>query len=327
MILREFHADKRLALTARLLGGCRPGHFHRLRHLASGPSGLRQPANSKSGRRLRNVPAPDVDTRARNCHLWQHNLENDSLTPHWPMSLRRTINRVMRPLLGYEISKVEFGFHLWPDVITLLAAGETRIVFDVGANEGQSAREFLSLFPGARIFSFEPTPASFARLRQFAADRPLITPVNKALGEKPAKAAFNENAFHQTNSLLAASPQSADYLGPKVVERQKTIEVEVTTLDAFCREASVPRIDLLKLDVQGYELSVLKGARELLAGRNIGCLVLEVTFIPLYENQATFHDLVALLSDHQYDLMGFYNFAHSPQHRLMWCEMVFAPHR
>jgi FkbM family methyltransferase len=164
-------------------------------------------------------------------------------------------------------------------------------------------------------------------LQAFAETRPLVTPVNKALGEKAGKATFNENAFHQTNSLLPAHPQSLEYLGPRVVERQQTIEVELTTLNAFCREASVSQIDLLKMDVQGYELSVLKGASEMLAGRKIGCVVLEVSFIHLYENQAKPQELLSCLAGHQYDLMGFYDFAHSAQHRLMWCELLFAPHR
>jgi FkbM family methyltransferase len=243
------------------------------------------------------------------------------------MRVRKIINRGLNPLTGYEISKVEFGRDLWPDVKTVLAGNKIETVFDVGANEGQSAREFLHLFPGARIFCFEPTPATFGQLRSFADTQPLVTPVNKALGESPGTAAFNENAFHQTNSLLAASPQSADHLGPQVVERLKTIEVEMTTLDGFCREASVNRIDLLKIDVQGYELSVLKGAGELLAGRKIGCVTLEVNFVPLYVNQASFQDLVALFSSHRYDLMGFYSFAHSRENQLMWCELLFAPHR
>ncbi len=242
------------------------------------------------------------------------------------MSFRRTINRILRPLFGYQIDKVEFGQALWDDVKTVLAGTQIRTVFDVGANEGQSAREFLRLFPGARIFSFEPTPAIFARLLSFAAAHPLVTAINQALADTTGKSVLNENAFHQTNSLLAANPQGSDYLGPQVLDCQSTVEVELTTLDAFCREASVSRIELLKLDVQGYELRVLKGARELLAGRKIGCLVLEVTFIPLYEQQATIQELITLLSDHQYDLMGFYNFAHSAHHRLMWCELMFAPH-
>jgi len=243
------------------------------------------------------------------------------------MSFRRTINRVLRPLLGYEISKVEFGRDLWPDVKTVLAPGEIKTVFDVGANEGQSAREFLRHFPQARIFSFEPTPATFQKLTLFATDQPRVTVVNQALGEAPGRVTFNENAFHQTNSILPANPRSEEYLGPAVIDCQRKIEVGMTTLDAFCRQESVAGIDLLKIDVQGFELFVLKGAQEFLSARTIGCIVLEVSFISLYENQATPQDLITLLADHQYDLMGFYDFAHSAQKRLMWCEMMFAPHR
>ena len=243
------------------------------------------------------------------------------------MSFRKPINRILKPLIGYEITKVEFGRDLWSDVKTVLAAGEIKTVFDVGANEGQSAREFLRHFPQARIFSFEPTPTTFQQLARFAGAQPRLTPVNKALGETPGRVAFNENAFHQTNSILTANPRGEEYLGPAVIDCQRKIEVEMTTLDAFCRQESVAGIDLLKMDVQGFELSVLKGAQEFLSARKIGCIVLEVSFISLYENQASPQDLINRLAGHQYDLMGFYDFAHSAQKRLMWCEMMFAPHR
>ena len=243
------------------------------------------------------------------------------------MSFRKSINRILKPLLGYEITKVEFGRDLWSDVKTVLAAGEIKTVFDVGANEGQSAREFLRHFPTARIFSFEPTPATFQALSRFAQTQPRVTPVNKALGEAPGKIELNENAFHQTNSLLSANLGSEKYLGPGVINCQRKIEVEMTTLDAFGRQESVTGIDLLKIDVQGFELFVLKGAQEFLSARKIGCIVLEVSFISLYENQASPQDLINRLAGHQYDLMGFYDFAHSATKRLMWCEMLFAPHR
>ena len=243
------------------------------------------------------------------------------------MSFRRNLNHILRPWTGYEISKVEFGRDLWPDVKTVLADREVKTVFDVGANEGQSAREFLRHFPAARIFSFEPTPATFQSLKLLAGSEPRLTAVNQALGEASGKVSFNENAFHQTNSILPSNRQGEEYLGPAVTEHQRKIEVEMTTLDAFCRQTSVEKIDLLKVDVQGFELSVLKGALETLAARRIGCIVLEISFIPLYQNQATFHDLTTFLAAHHYDLMGFYDFSHSAQNRLMWCEMMFAPHR
>ena len=101
----------------------------------------------------------------------------------------------------------------------------------------------------------------------------------------------------------------------------------MTTLDDFCRQESVAGIDLLKMDVQGFELFVLKGAQKTLSARKVGCIVLEVSFVSFYENQATPQDLITLLANHQYDLMGFYDFAYSAGKRLMWCEMMFAPHR
>jgi FkbM family methyltransferase len=243
------------------------------------------------------------------------------------MSFRKSINRILKPLIGYEITKVEFGRELWSDVKTVLAATEIKTVFDVGANEGQSAREFLRHFPTARIFSFEPTPATFQALSRFAQTQPRLTPINKALGEAPGKVELNENAFHQTNSVLPANLGSAKYLGRGVINCQRKIAVEMTTIDAFGRQESLTGIDLLKMDVQGFELFVLKGAQEFLSARKIGCIVLEVSFISLYENQASPQDLINRLAGQQYDLMGFYDFAHSATKRLMWCEMLFAPHR
>jgi FkbM family methyltransferase len=243
------------------------------------------------------------------------------------MRVRRQLNRILKPLTGYEISKVEFGRDLWPDVKTVLADTGIKTVFDVGANEGQSAREFLRHFPQARIISFEPTPATFQQLNRFAETHPRVTPVNKALGEKPGRAEFNENAFNQTNSMLRANPRGEEYLGTGITNLQRKIEVEMTTLDAYCQQAAINRIDLLKIDVQGFEPSVLKGASASLAAHKIGCVVLEIVFIPLYEHQPKVDDLNALFAEHQYDLMGFYDFAYSAQNRLMWCEMMFAPHR
>jgi FkbM family methyltransferase len=243
------------------------------------------------------------------------------------MSFRKNFNRLLKPLLGYELTKPHFGNDLWPDVKTVLARGEIATVIDVGANEGQSAHEFLGHFPRARIYSFEPAPAAFQTLSTYAQAHPRVTAVNKALGEVAGKAEFHENGFHQTNSFLPAAARSGEYFGANVLGCRNKIEVEVTTLDNYCRQQSIGQIDLLKIDVQGFELSVLKGATELLAGKKIGCIVLELTFVPLYENQATLHDLAALLGKYEYDVAGFYDFAQSRQNHLMWCDAMFHPRR
>jgi hypothetical protein len=72
-------------------------------------------------------------------------------------------------------------------------------------------------------------------------------------------------------------------------------------------EQNIPRIDLLKVDTQGYDLQVLKGATKLLAARRIKTVLLEVNFVPMYQRQATFLELHAFISSFGYRLVDFYN--------------------
>ena len=293
----------------RWLEGLKPLSRQRTGTQATGPRPSRQAPNSGLQNSLLTL-RPDHPTLPGQSKL------ND-------MRVRKQLNRILKPLLGYQISKVEFGRELWPDVKTLLAKKDITTVFDVGANEGQTAVEFLRHFPRARIYSFEPAPAAFQTLRAFAASHPRVTAVNTALGHLPGPAEFHENAFAQASSFLPAAARSGDYFGPEVLGCRRKITVEVTTLDAFCRSEAIGTLDLLKLDVQGFELNVLKGAAGFLAAGNIGCLVLELNFAPLYEGQAAFQDVAGLLGSHRYDLTGFYDFNHTRQNHLQWCEAVF----
>src|SRR5581483_1279373 len=200
------------------------------------------------------------------------------------MKVRHHLNQILKPLTGYEIGKVQFGSDLWHDVKTVIGR-EAAVVLDVGANEGQSATQFFELFPSARIYSFEPSSGAFQTLAGVARQNTRLTAVNKALGEHPGTLVLHENKMHQTNSFLPAASRSKEYFNTDVLACEKKTEVEVTTLDTFCSKESIEHIDLLKVDVQGFELNVLKGARTMLAGTKIGCIVLEVSFVPLYENQ------------------------------------------
>jgi len=242
------------------------------------------------------------------------------------MSFRKNLNSVLGPITGYEISKPHFGEKLWPDVQTVLGPSGVKTVFDCGANEGQSARDFLERYPEAKIYSFEPAPTAFKKLSLFAEANPRVTAVNKALGASLGRAEFHENTFDQTNSFLAADSRGKEHFGPALACRQMT-EVEITTLDAYRKQEAIDQIDLLKIDVQGFELNVLKGAVETLAAKKINAIVLELLFVPLYENQATYHDIATLLAKYDYYVAGFYDFAQTKQNHLMWCDTLFHPKR
>lgn len=238
------------------------------------------------------------------------------------MGFRNKINRLIKPLTGYYVGKARYGADLWHDAVSLCGP-RAGIVFDVGANEGESALNFMELFPDATIYSFEPLPESYASLESMARPRARLVPINAALGADHGSAVLNQNALQTTSSMLPTAPSSRSFLSGPALSTQRRVKISVTTLDAVAAEYQVETIDLLKIDVQGYELEVLKGASQMLSARRIRVIVLEVNFAPLYERQASFQDISTFLQSHGFSLSCLYDFAFSTRKELMWCEALF----
>jgi FkbM family methyltransferase len=231
---------------------------------------------------------------------------------------RRTLEIVSR--WGYDIEKQATGFPPYrflkriplgsrplADVQTI-HGGEIRCVFDVGAHVGQSAALFADTFPAARVHSFEPDPESYAHLQALAAAYPRVTTINAAVGERDGEATFFVNEFSQTNSLLKATEGAGRFLvGPHGLDQRKETTVRVITLDRYCVEERIERIDLLKLDTQGYELQVLDGARGLLERQAVPLIYVEVGFVTLYQGQPLFPQVYQYLYDREYRMVWLYD--------------------
>jgi FkbM family methyltransferase len=192
------------------------------------------------------------------------------------------------------------------------------IVFDVGANIGQSVTLFRGLLPFSIVHSFEPGPAAFARLEANTQGLKNVRRVNAAVGSVSGKQLLLENEYSDMSSLL---PPAAAAWGSIVSETQ----VAITTLDDYCRSFDVPRIDLLKIDTQGYELEVLRGATGLLAAGLIRLVYVEVTFVGMYEGLPPFDVLFRFLVDHRFRLVALYNYggATEPRFAPAWCDALF----
>src|SRR5688500_16227435 len=85
-------------------------------------------------------------------------------------SLRKLI-RLVGHMFGVEVRRYRpkagrLGINPMADIRTLLAGIDAPIVFDVGANVGQSVRRFSRLLPGCEVYAFEPAPSAFAQLQQ-----------------------------------------------------------------------------------------------------------------------------------------------------------------
>jgi len=161
---------------------------------------------------------------------------------------------------------------IWRMLRAKVKANQELCLFDVGANEGQ----FLEMIAGGLrgvpfcIHAFEPSEKAFTILRQKAGTQPSVILNNFALGREQGKAKlFYEKSGSGLGSLYE---RRLDHFG---IDFTQSATVSVQTLDQYCTEQGIQRIDLLKLDVEGHELEVLRGAQRMFSERRIGIVSFE----------------------------------------------------
>jgi FkbM family methyltransferase len=207
--------------------------------------------------------------------------------------LHETVVRGLRRA-GWDLHRHPGWFDLAHRRNVLMAARGIDLVFDVGANTGQFARELRDYGYRGRIVSFEPLSAAHAQLAREAGDDELWTAVRTAVGDGDGTLTINIAANSDSSSALAmgarhleAAPQSA-YIGVE--------EAPVARLDALAAPyLGAARHAYVKIDTQGYEWQVLDGAVQTLP--HLAAIELELSLVELYEGQHTWLDLVERMGD------------------------------
>jgi FkbM family methyltransferase len=167
------------------------------------------------------------------------------------------------------------------------------VFFDVGANTGSYSKVLRHYVPGARIYAFEPHPKSFAALGKVLAGDDAVL-VNQALSDTPGEMTLYDFAEHDGSTQASLSREAVALFSGNVVEHRVTC----STVDDFMAAQGIDRIDLLKVDTEGFDLSVLRGARAALAAGRIGTIQFE--FIPAnIITKTRIRDFMALLSGYQ----------------------------
>jgi FkbM family methyltransferase len=212
---------------------------------------------------------------------------------------------------GLQLTRVPtYAFEPRPeDKYRWLSAFGFRTVLDVGAHEGESARQFHRLFPDATVHSFEPLPEAFAKLEQSLSGVPRQHCHHLALGDRVGTAPIHRSSFSQSSSLLemaelhkAAYPFSAG---------SSVDETPLETLDSVASRLALEPEILLKIDTQGYEKQVLAGAAQTLP--RVKLIIVETSFAELYVGQARFPEIYALLAERGFEYRGAWDQFTSPK--------------
>lgn len=173
-------------------------------------------------------------------------------------------------------------------------------IIDIGANDGQFAEEIHQKLPGAAIYSFEPIESVYKKLMVNMRNVSNFKAFNVGLGEKSEKTTINKSSFSPSSSLLRMAtlhkklyPKSAEII-------EETAQIE--TLDNFLEQIDFRGNLLIKIDVQGYEDKVIKGGKKTFERARM--LIVETSFVRLYEGQPLFEDVVLLLRDLGFSYCG-----------------------
>jgi FkbM family methyltransferase len=229
------------------------------------------------------------------------------------------IKNVLRPLIrrmGYDIHTFDqVGQDAYFDIKGFIAPNSSPVIFDVGANVGQTIDVLRQLFLHPTIHAFEPGKAAFDGLLRTHSKLPHIHLNNLGLASKPERRTFFENARTDMSSFLPLGPD-----GWGQISNQR--EIEVSSIDRYCLQHEIPFIDLLKSDTQGFDLEVIKGAQGLLDARKIRLIYLELIFQKLYQGIPRIDEIYRFISDQGFELVSFYKF-HYLNGRAGWTDALF----
>lgn len=195
-------------------------------------------------------------------------------------------------------------------------------VLDIGANAGQFGSELRNVVRyRGRIVSFEPSTSAFKQLQMAARGDKSWRVLNVALGDAPGIQRLHLAGNSESSSLLQMLPLHVEAAPYSRYTGEESIQVEAldTVFDDVCKGA---RNIYMKIDTQGYEAQVLRGAAHCL--ERIDTVQIEMSLAPLYEGQALFGELFANLSSGGYELIGVEsNFGNARTGHLLQIDGIF----
>ena len=221
------------------------------------------------------------------------------------MEIRAVIKGAIEKITNTRIYRtLPRGVDVAQDIRNSLPNFRARVVFDIGANVGQSAKVFLAMFPLCHVDCFEPASETFAELRQSLKQSSRVDCHRLAFGSSSGK---GKMVLHGHSVMSFLLDESSDIpLKPDMA----TEPVDVATVDEFCSARNIDRIGYLKIDTEGGDLDVLKGAEGMLGEQRIDLVQVEAGMNATNHRHVPLEALKEFLEPLGYFLFGIYEQMH-----------------
>jgi len=184
-------------------------------------------------------------------------------------------------------------------------------VIDIGAYAGDWTRLCKRLFPNSYVLMVEPQKARYFDLERVVTDYSGIVLSQSLLGATEQSSV----GFYAMNSASSVLPET-------VKQQQPTCYLSMTTLDKLTDATPFEKPDLIKLDVQGFELEVLRGGMHTLTSTE--AVIIETNLIAIYDGAPLFHEVVSFMAEYRFYVYDICTFFRRPYDNALWqVDLIF----
>jgi len=190
---------------------------------------------------------------------------------------------------------VPYGVDIFKDIKSRTSGYNPSMIVDVGANVGDMTALFRTHYSQAEIYSIEPVSSTFNKLEQRFKNDEAIKCYNVGLGEKIYQARMTAIEGGKMNKIVNEKSEH---------DNSELEEVSITTLDKFCVQNDISKIDYLKVDAEGNDIKVLIGGEEMIDRHNIDFVQVEASAYLAEENGII--NIANFMKKYSYRIFGFY---------------------
>tara|TARA_B110000114_G_scaffold62150_1_gene66073 strand:+ start:2319 stop:3017 length:699 start_codon:yes stop_codon:yes gene_type:complete len=195
---------------------------------------------------------------------------------------------MIKSLILFCLKIIRYYWHE-PNILKSLKKLNINYIFDVGSHRGESIDYFIKLKNLKKIQSFEPQKDIFLVLKKKYKNNNKVILNQIALSQNENYKDFYINDLSSTSSFSRLNKKSLWLKIKNRILNKKNpiiskIKIRSLTIDKFIKQKKIKKIDLLKIDTEGHELEVLKGALKTIKEHKVKFILIELHFSKMYQN-------------------------------------------